>query len=68
MSIHIESKNEDISNIVLMPGDPKRCEYIARKFLANARIVNNVRGMTAYTGYYKSVNYCFEINKERNIS
>ena len=54
MSIHIESKNEDISNIVLMPGDPKRCEYIARKFLDNARIVNNVRGMTAYTGYYKS--------------
>lgn len=54
MSVHIESKKEDISNVVLMPGDPKRCEYIARKFLANARIVNNVRGMTAYTGYYKS--------------
>lgn len=54
MSIHIESKLEDISDVVLMPGDPKRCEYIARKFLANARLVNNVRGMTAYTGYYKS--------------
>lgn len=54
MSVHIESKKEDISNVVLMPGDPKRCEYIARKFLANARMVNNVRGMTAYTGYYKS--------------
>lgn len=54
MSTHIESKIEDISNVVLMPGDPKRCEYIARKFLANSKIVNNVRGMTAYTGYYKS--------------
>lgn len=54
MSVHIESKKEDIADIVLMPGDPKRCEYIARKFLANARLVNNVRGMTAYTGYYKS--------------
>ena len=54
MSTHIESKKEDISDIVLMPGDPKRCEYIARKFLSNARLVNNVRGMTAYTGYYKS--------------
>ena len=54
MSIHIESKKEDISNIVLMPGDPKRCEYIAKKYLANSRLINNVRGMTAYTGYYKS--------------
>ena len=54
MSIHIESRKEDISDVVLMPGDPKRCEYIAKKFLANAKLVNNVRGMTAYTGYYKS--------------
>lgn len=83
MSIHIESKNEDISNIVLMPGDPKRCEYIARKFLANARIVNNVRGMTAYTGYYKSRKitvfpsgmgcpsmgiYSYELFKDYNVS
>jgi len=54
MSVHIESKKEDISDVVLMPGDPKRCEYIAKKFLASSRLVNNVRGMTAYTGYYKS--------------
>ena len=54
MSTHIESKKEDISNVVLMPGDPKRCEYIAKKYLSNARLVNDVRGMTAYTGYYKS--------------
>lgn len=54
MSTHIESKKEDIADVVLMPGDPKRCEYIARKFLSNAKLVNNVRGMTAYTGYYKS--------------
>ena len=54
MTAHIESNNIDISNVVLMPGDPKRCEYIARKFLANSHLINNVRGMTAYTGYYKS--------------
>lgn len=54
MTVHIGSKKEDISSIVLMPGDPKRCEYIARKFLANAKLINTVRGMTAYTGYYKS--------------
>ncbi|MGM9882231.1 MAG: purine-nucleoside phosphorylase [Bacilli bacterium] len=54
MSTHIESKNDDIAKTVLMPGDPKRCEYIAKKYLSNAKIINNVRGMTAYTGYYKS--------------
>lgn len=54
MSTHIESKKEDIASTILMPGDPKRCEYIARKYLSNARLINNVRGMTAYTGYYKS--------------
>ena len=54
MSTHIESKKEDIADVVLMPGDPKRCEYVARKFLANAKLINNVRGLTAYTGYYKS--------------
>lgn len=54
MSTHIEAKLGDIASTVLMPGDPKRCEYIARKFLNSARIVNNVRGMTAYTGLYKN--------------
>lgn len=53
MSVHIESKKEDIANIVLMPGDPKRCEFIAKKYLSNSRLINTVRGMTAYTGYYK---------------
>ena len=54
MSVHIESNKDDIAETVLMPGDPKRCEYIARKFLANAKLINNVRSMTGYTGYYKS--------------
>ena len=49
---HIESKKEEISNIVLMPGDPKRAEYIANHYLTNVKLVNQVRGMNAYTGYY----------------
>ena len=53
MTVHIESNNEDISKNILMPGDPKRCEYIAKNYLQDYKIVNNVRGMTAYTGYYK---------------
>ena len=50
---HNEAKKEDIAKIVLTSGDPKRCEYIAKKYLTNIKLVNAVRGMTAYTGEYK---------------
>ena len=52
-TVHIESRKEDIAKVVLMPGDPKRSEYIAKNFLKDYKLVNSVRGMTAYTGYYK---------------
>lgn len=52
-TVHIESNKEDIADVVLMPGDPKRSEYIAKNFLKDYKLVNFVRGMTAYTGYYK---------------
>lgn len=52
-TVHIEAKKEDIASTVLMPGDPKRAEYIAKKYLQKAKLVNLVRGITAYTGYYK---------------
>ena len=52
-TVHIESNKGDIASVVLMPGDPKRSEYIAKKFLKDYRLVNSVRGMNAYTGYYK---------------
>lgn len=32
MTPHNEAKIEDISNIVLMPGDPLRAKYIADTF------------------------------------
>ena len=50
---HNEAKKEDIAKIVLTSGDPKRCEYIANKYLKNVKLVNAVRGMTAYTGEYE---------------
>ncbi len=52
-TVHIEANVKDIAKTVLMPGDPKRAEFIAKKYLHNARLVNIVRGMTAYTGTYK---------------
>ena len=53
MTPHINSKKEDIAKIVLCPGDPLRAKYIAENFLENARLVNSVRNMLAYTGTYK---------------
>ena len=40
---------------VLMPGDPLRAKFIAENFLENPVLVNNVRGVNGYTGYYKGV-------------
>jgi len=38
---------------VLMPGDPLRSKMLAETFLENSILINNVRGIQGYTGYYK---------------
>ena len=53
MTPHIEANINDIAKIVLMPGDPKRAETIAKAYLTDYKLVNSVRGILAYTGYYK---------------
>ena len=53
MTAHMEAKKEDIAKTVIMPGDPLRAKFIAENFLENPRLVNQVRGMLAYTGTYK---------------
>lgn len=50
---HIGCTKEDISPLVVMPGDPLRAKYIADNFLSEAKLVNDTRNMYAYTGYYK---------------
>ncbi len=50
---HIQANPEDFGKTVLMPGDPLRAKFIAENFLENARLVNNVRSIQGYTGYYK---------------
>ena len=52
-TIHIGSNENEIAKTVLMPGDPMRAKMIAEKYLKDAKLVNTVRGMTAWTGYYK---------------
>lgn len=53
MTAHNEAKKEEIASTVLMPGDPLRAKYIADNFLTDAKQVNTVRNMFAYTGFYK---------------
>lgn len=50
---HIKATPEDFGKTVLMPGDPLRAKFIAENFLEDAKLVNNVRGIHGYTGYYK---------------
>ena len=53
MSTHIEAKQGEIADTVLMPGDPLRAKWIAETFLEDAFCYNKIRGMLGYTGTYK---------------
>ena len=50
---HITAHEGDFARTVLMPGDPLRSKFIAEHFLTDAVLVNNVRGVQGYTGYYQ---------------
>lgn len=50
---HNRAEKGDFAKTVLMPGDPLRAKYIAENFLENPRLVNDVRGIYAYTGLYE---------------
>ncbi|MGE7919835.1 purine-nucleoside phosphorylase [Viridibacillus sp. NPDC093762] len=53
MSVHINAKQGDIADIVLLPGDPLRAKYIAETYLEDVTCYNEVRNMLGYTGTYK---------------
>ncbi len=50
---HIEAKAGDFAKTVLMPGDPLRAQFIAQAYLEHAVLVNNIRGIQGYTGFYQ---------------
>jgi purine-nucleoside phosphorylase len=50
---HITASADQIAKTVLMPGDPLRSEFIAKNYLENPVLVNDVRGVHGYTGTYK---------------
>lgn len=53
--IKLTDQNLGFGKTVLMPGDPLRAKFIAENFLENPTLVNNVRGVQGYTGFYKGV-------------
>ncbi len=53
--VHIVTDYSNISELVLMPGDPLRAKYIAENFLEDSILVNDVRNMLGYTGVYKGI-------------
>lgn len=55
MTPHNNAPIDKIAKTVLMPGDPLRAKYIAEKFLKDAELVNNVRGVQGRTGTWKGV-------------
>ena len=53
MTAHIEAKKDEIAQTVIMPGDPLRAKFIAETYLKDYKLVNTIRNIYAYTGYYK---------------
>ena len=51
---HISAKKGEFAKVVLMPGDPLRAKWIAETFLSEVKLINEVRGMYAFTGKTKN--------------
>lgn len=52
LEYHIKVNREMIGKYVILPGDPKRCQQIA-KYLENPQLVADNREFVTYTGYLK---------------
>ena len=50
---HISAQKGEFDKTVLMPGDPRPAKFIAETCFEKARLVNNVRGIGGYTGFYQ---------------
>jgi purine-nucleoside phosphorylase len=53
MPIHLRGEPGDYAPAVLLPGDPRRAQYIADTFFDAPRQVNHERGMLGFTGTFE---------------
>ena len=49
---HNNAQLGEIAKNVIMPGDPNRAKLIAEKYFEDCKLVNDVRGIYAFTGKY----------------
>lgn len=54
LQYHVGVRTGDVGKYVILPGDPKRCEKIA-KYFDNAKLVADSREYVTYTGYLDGV-------------
>lgn len=52
---HITAGPGEIAPLVIMPGDPKRAERIAKDYMDDVKLVSDVRGIGAWTGLFDGV-------------
>ncbi|PRX29808.1 purine-nucleoside phosphorylase [Orenia metallireducens] len=55
MPIHVEAKEGQVADIVLLPGNPERAKYMAEKFLDDPQLYTDYRKMYGYTGTFNGV-------------
>lgn len=53
MSLHLGAAPGAIAPVVLLPGDPLRAQWIAERFLEDARAHNQLRNALGFTGRYQ---------------
>ena len=53
MSLHIGAQKCEISEKILLPGDPLRAKLVAENYLDGAKQYNSIRNMFGYTGTYR---------------
>ena len=53
MSLHIGAQKGEISEKILLPGDPLRAKWVAENYLEGAKQYNSIRNMFGYTGIYR---------------
>jgi purine-nucleoside phosphorylase len=55
MPIHIEAEEGEVADIVLLPGNPERAQYMAETFLEDPEMYTDYRKMYGYTGTFNGV-------------
>lgn len=82
MIAHINARKEDVSELVIMLGDSLTVKYAAEKYLENPQLINNIKLILGYTGYYNNKKvtifasgmgsgsmgiYCYELFNDYNV-